>query len=282
MDIGKINEGDVVKNYKEMCNLLGEDIMDGNSKKAQLKKWERYFCFHKEGHKFFIDKIYDFPLKKELNNNSIYAKDIESILTYELMEKENYTGNYTKNNLFLILGMVNKNYLINKHYIVSDELKQYQYWEIQHFYGRVDQKLSNILFSTLNSMVRRGLIEYKKRYVIVENKMHDIRRYANEKEIENILKIKSEILESMGCARIPFTKSNQYYNKVNRVLKELYGWEKIFTEYQITYNRSYMKSNKETIERDLMDGIQERRRNLNSNIIQAVKRQARKLAAKQG
>lgn len=276
MDTSKINEGDVIKNYKVMCNLLGEDIMAGSSKKAQLKEWERHCCFHKEGHKIIIDKIYSVPLKKPLNNNSVFAKDIESILTYELMSKEKYCGNYTKMDLFIILGMVNEKYKRNKRYVIDDEIKDYTGWHILHFYGRSSQKLSNILFATLNSMVRRNLIEYTEKYVVIENKKMNIQRHATEKETENILAAKKLVLESMNCNKIPFISYNEYYNKVNHLLKELYGWEKIFKEYQITYNQSYMESYKEMLQEE-KESIQAKRKNLNSNIVRAVNRQAERL-----
>ena len=43
IDTSGLELGMVVKNYKEMCRILGEEITDGNSKKAQLKEWARYF-----------------------------------------------------------------------------------------------------------------------------------------------------------------------------------------------------------------------------------------------
>ena len=40
--------GLVVKNYRELCKLLGADIKDGKSKKLQVKDWERYFRFSRD------------------------------------------------------------------------------------------------------------------------------------------------------------------------------------------------------------------------------------------
>lgn len=54
-------EDNTVKNYKLMCGLIGEDETTGNSKKAQLNRWKRYFDFYKEGQKFVINEIYDEP-----------------------------------------------------------------------------------------------------------------------------------------------------------------------------------------------------------------------------
>ena len=65
MNTNKLINGMVVKNYKELCSLVEEEIKDGNSKKAQMKEFERYFKYHKEGHKFVIDEVFDTPLPIE-------------------------------------------------------------------------------------------------------------------------------------------------------------------------------------------------------------------------
>lgn len=84
IDVSKLYIGMVIKNYKELCNILGQEIKDGKSKKLQLENFKRYFDFEKSGQKFIITDIYDTPLTKEdrrrLGNNSIYVKNIELIL----------------------------------------------------------------------------------------------------------------------------------------------------------------------------------------------------------
>ena len=42
----------IFKNYKELCEYLDEPIKTGKSKQLQLKDWERYFSYEKEGQKF--------------------------------------------------------------------------------------------------------------------------------------------------------------------------------------------------------------------------------------
>lgn len=68
--------GMVIKNYKELCNLLGQEVKSGKSKKLQLEDFKRYFDWEKSGQKFIITDIYDTPLTKEdrrkLGNNSMY------------------------------------------------------------------------------------------------------------------------------------------------------------------------------------------------------------------
>jgi hypothetical protein len=40
MNIDQLKEGLVVKDYKELCVLVGEKVKEGNAKKAQLKEIE--------------------------------------------------------------------------------------------------------------------------------------------------------------------------------------------------------------------------------------------------
>ena len=51
LDTNVINQNQIFKNYKELCAYLGEEPKKANSKVAQLKEWERYFLFRKEGQK---------------------------------------------------------------------------------------------------------------------------------------------------------------------------------------------------------------------------------------
>lgn len=61
----QINEGQIFKNYKQLCKYLEEQVKTGKSKQLQLKDWNRYFTWHNEGNKFVIDKVFDEPIQKE-------------------------------------------------------------------------------------------------------------------------------------------------------------------------------------------------------------------------
>lgn len=107
-----IYEGLIVKNYKEMCQLLDEKITGGNSKKAQLNNWKRYFDFQKDGQKFIITKIYTKPLpmsKAEKIRGGMYVRDIECLLV-DLINKSNGSLTISKNCLYNKLGLTNDKY----------------------------------------------------------------------------------------------------------------------------------------------------------------------------
>lgn len=52
-----VKEGQVFKNYRELCLYLGEDIKGGKSKELQLRRWQFSFEYHREGNKIVIDKV---------------------------------------------------------------------------------------------------------------------------------------------------------------------------------------------------------------------------------
>lgn len=119
MNLSKIRVGETYKNYKELCHALGEKVMAGNSKKAQLKEWERYFSYTKEGHKFIITEIYNEPKERDdkriLGNNAAYYIDYIEILLLNLFteyaEQEQRTLLLSKSKLLYLLKMINTNYL---------------------------------------------------------------------------------------------------------------------------------------------------------------------------
>lgn len=105
MNIDNLKEGQIVKNYKELCLLLDEAIKSGKSKKLQLDDWLRYFEYTREGNKYIIEKIHKEILPKEdareNGNNSRYQEDISILLLDLLSQSED-------GELFLSAGMLLK------------------------------------------------------------------------------------------------------------------------------------------------------------------------------
>ncbi len=103
MDITNLKPGDIISDYKELCTLVQEEIKGGDSKKAKLKEFERYFQYEKHGRKFLILDVYDTPLpkndKRKDGNRKIYVTYIESILLMYRDRLDNSTGYFTKKQL---------------------------------------------------------------------------------------------------------------------------------------------------------------------------------------
>lgn len=203
IDTSKLEIGMTVKNYKVLCELLGQDVKDGKSKKYQLEDFARYFDWERSGQKFIISDIYDTPLTKEdkrkLGNNSIYVKCIEVILLQYLSKQEGYARTLTKRNWWEMLGVVNHKYGRTP----ENDLKDLDYtitsWEVRHFYQRCNKKLEQILFSALNSLKNRKLITYEIQTIIVATDERNKERYfdANDIQKKQILEVERYVLHNV-------------------------------------------------------------------------------------
>jgi len=243
IDVSRLYIGMVIKNYKELCNILGQEIKDGKSKKLQLENFKRYFDFEKSGQKFIITDIYDTPLTKEdrrrLGNNSIYVKNIELILLQYLSKQEKGTKTFTKRDWWELLGMANRKY--NK--IAKAELKKIDNiittFEINHFYLRCNKKLEQILFSALRNLKNRKLIlEPEIQTVIVDQKFNYF--LASEPDRKKILQQERYVIKNiMGYEKISQVfcrfKQNEYYQMVNERLNGLYGWHHYFKQIKLSF-----------------------------------------------
>lgn len=254
VDTSKLEIGMTVKNYKELCELLDQPIKAGDSKKAQLKDFKCYFDWEKVGQKFIISDIYDTPLTKEdkrnLGNNSIYVQCIEVILLQYLLKQNGYTRTLTKRNWWEMLGIVNHKYGRT----TETQLKDLDYsvtsWEVRHFYQRCNKKLEQILFSALNSLKNRRLITYEIQTVIVQydkNKRgNEIYFEASDYQKKQILEAERHVLHNiMGYDKmfqifIRFQQA-EFYQHVNEILNEKYGWDHYFKQIKVIYTPEGVK-----------------------------------------
>lgn len=242
MDTTNLKSGDIINDYKELCTLVKEEIKGGNSKKLQLKEFERYFQYEKHGRKFLILDIYDTPLpkndKRKDGNRKIYVTYIESILLTYLYRMDNNTGYFTKKQLWCLLGMINQLYgKIDIDDLQKEIDSRITPWELNKFYQRCDYKLSSILFSALNSLKNRSLITYEEQYVILEkeNKKH----IADDKEKRIVLEAEKMTLSKMGLYSKSHValcfKLNEFYKNVNSYLNEHYKWDGVYKQYKIIF-----------------------------------------------
>lgn len=71
MNIKNLQAGQVLKNYKELCAVLGIKITGGNQKQVQEKEIQRYIAYHKEGYKIIIDEIFKTPKEKIVKSSNV-------------------------------------------------------------------------------------------------------------------------------------------------------------------------------------------------------------------
>lgn len=259
VDTTNIEEGMFLpKGYKELCVLLNEKSLKSgsNSYKAQLKRWARYFKMEKgRGRSLVILDIYDEPLPtddgRKNGNRNIYLKYIETILLKYIYYRQGQVCYTTRNQLWLLLGMINNNYKKIPLKILKAEIEYCDVteWELNKFYMRCNTRLNTILFSALNNLQNRSLIAFETQIMIVipdsEKKGFSKHYVADENEIRKILAVERNVLNLMGFESRNHAaccmKLSEFYEKVNHKLFELYGWERKYERLKIIFNESDIK-----------------------------------------
>lgn len=269
--------GQVVKNYKELCALLGKEIKTGDSRNAQLKEFARYFEWEKSGHKFLITDIYNTPLPKEDGRNKgKYVKCIEIVLLNYLSKQKGYTCTLSKRKWWELLGMVNRKY----DNVNQEELLELNpvitKFEIRHYYQRCNKKLEEILFSALRSLSSRKLIDWEIETVIVtqdQEKQHY--RIANEFEKKMILRAERYVLHKIMHLEKMFNvfakqKQDEFYRLVNEILENSLDkdWQYYYKRVKIIYNHDQVVEAIPDIEAEL------RRLELNDKVVNALNEHA--------
>lgn len=269
VDTSNISEGMEVKNYGVLCELLGEERKTGNAKKAQMKEWERHFAIEKVNgsQKMIISEIYLQPKPKDDKRlDGIYAKSIEVILLYELAKCKGYTAYFTKNQLWHLLGMVNKNYKK----LTSCELKNIDCcitdFEINHFYQRVDSRLTGILKTALSSLQKKWIIESTEEYMIVDSQGN--RRKAEDLDIQNIITLKHRVAKMLGCKdeREIFLrmKTAEFYKLLNHYYSYYFNWKYVYKRYKLIFNHQVVIEEIPLAEKELQREL------LNCNVVNAI------------
>lgn len=259
IDTTNIDEGMILpKGYKELCVLLNEKPLKSgsNSYKAQLKRWARYFKMEKgRGRSLVILDIYDEPLPtddgRKNGNRNIYLKYIETILLKYIYYRQGQVCYTTRNQLWLLLGMINNNYRKIPLKILKSEIEYCDVteWELNKFYMRCNTRLNTILFSALNNLQNRSLIAFETQIMIVvpnsEKKGLSKHYVADENEIRKILAVERSILNLMGYESKNHAaccmKLSEFYERVNQRLFELYGWERKYERLKIIFNECDIK-----------------------------------------
>lgn len=242
-----ISVGMVIKNYKELCNLLNIPILSGgNIKQSQIKQLKCYMDFDKSGQKFIITDIFDTPLtvndQRKLGNNSIYVKYIEVILLQYLSKQNGFTSTLNKVDWWKLLGFINDKYknVPDKDLELLDPTVTP--FEIKMFYQRCNTKLERILFSALNNLKNRKLIMYELQTVITyKNKNGEANSFiADDDDKKRILEVERFVLKKELKLDNMFqvywsNKQSSYYKRVQELLESYYDWTGYYKQIKIIY-----------------------------------------------
>ena len=272
IDLSGIKKGMIVPNYKKMCELLGEKVKGGKGKICQLKRWDRYFEYVREGNSFKILKVFESPESNAplKSSRSGFVKCIEPVLVDHIIRNgKGKSISVVKRDLFAVAGLVNENYIsigkIGDLYgdVTGAEIEEktgkdlvlpngtvigceYVYW----MKYKVEKKFYGIIDSSLKSMIKRDVITVAQEYVIiyVNNFGEKCRRIANKEEIGIINSAEKDILKKMGITRLAGVqisgRTREFYELVNDLLRKEQDWQSVFRRMVITLNGEHIVGGK--------------------------------------
>lgn len=291
----KLEEGQIFKNYKAVCEWLEVNPAEGNSKKAHITEFERYCKYHKEGQKFVIDEVYNIPLdkpKKFSDGNSKYYNDIEISLLYLLQKEKKRTLLFSVGKTLEIMNMINQNYRIVKNNIEeSSEVLDISKEHLHLFFNTYHSPLVKIFENNLKTMQNKSLIHYEKPQMVVklkaipklndlgeimldgkgkaDIKTQEMHTIATDEEIELIKSCEFDTREEMGyedkVAIFLSGKWDIFMKEVNKKLYKLGNIKYYYDVFKIICNR---KGINKTI---LNHQYKNSKLNLNDLIINKVK-----------
>ena len=174
LDTNTLKINDTFKNYKELCAYLGEEPKKANSKVAQLKEWERYFSFRKEGQKIIITEVFDTPKDKVDNRGGNNNKNVKPFMDYLMSEfnADEYLNQYftISNWSTLILHLLSKDVCdmtyrdddtvfdyCGQHNILDPKL-------FREYVGTVKFVTKNLITTAFRGLQKQGHLKYTEGY----------------------------------------------------------------------------------------------------------------------
>ena len=174
LDTNTLKINDTFKNYKELCAYLGEEPKKANSKVAQLKEWERYFSFRKEGQKIIITEVFDTPKDKVDNRGGNNNKNVKPFMDYLMSEfnADEYLNQYftISNWSTLILHLLSKD-VCDMTYRDDDTVFEYCGQHnildpklFREYVGTVKCVTKNLITTAFRGLQKQGHLKYTEGY----------------------------------------------------------------------------------------------------------------------
>ena len=177
LNTNNLKSNQTFKNYKELCNFLNEPIKTGKAKQLQLKEWERFFLFLKEGQKIIITEIFDIPKekidKRANNKGGNNNKNVKPMMDYIMhIFNPDYMNEYYTISIWstLILKILNKDVC---DMIYRDDETISQFCEDNHiadqklfreYVGTVKYVTKTLITTAFRCLKKKKLLEYQEGY----------------------------------------------------------------------------------------------------------------------
>lgn len=253
IDTSNLQPGMMVKNYKELCGLLGVKPTTGEAKKKQLNKFDTYFTYNRSGHAYIIKEILEKPVlfstpiprrdRRKKKPKNIYVKFVELILM-QYLTNSSHNGKIesTKIEIFKLLGLVNykfnikayENEFIRTHKDLPNLNKN-----LQHVKSKAYKKMDSILHTALHSLSNKRIITAIPVYYITLD--NDFTYEAKDQDIKKIMTAEYEVMQRLEVKEYweIYSKdlNDKFYELFNQEIHE-YEWKKVQRKIKIIFNNT--------------------------------------------
>ena len=277
MKIENLHEGQIFKNYNDLCATLEIKAKRGNSKNAQVKEMNTLFSHHKEGNKIVIDEIFDEQKIKEDGRNGGYCEMRNLILRLLLLSnQEENRAVFPTSTLLREINAVNCNYATGRR--KQEELSKYLDIGIENvneFYNSTHSNLKRALETNLNKLMSQRLIFWDNTVMVCKNTSHNVVtndlgeleideeghivanvtqdfREATCEEKEIILDSERKVLLELKCNDVHevFKRglADEYYKRVYGIVRKRSNISFYFLAYSIIFIRDTVRKEVEKID----------------------------------
>jgi hypothetical protein len=223
MNLSKLEKGFKYKNYKQLCQILNEKPRTGNAKIAQLKEWERYFSYEKEGNKMIITEIFEQPkekkdLRSQGNNKTHYIPTIEKLLLDLLVQDKNNGKIFLSKNMILKqLKMINDNYTYAQYKTLKlSQLMNIDKKQIDDFYTLSSDTLVRNVEAALDNLKKQSLIFWNHAITVCYVDTSEVKRNA----FGQIKATRRRYYDEEGTEQYNYNIESQNKNLVHRKASE--------------------------------------------------------------
>lgn len=260
MEVQNLEEGQIIKNYPELCKILGIPKKTSNSKKAQLKELKRFVKFRQSGHSFIIDEIYSHPKDKidRRGKKSIYGDMIQLLVMDYLINIKKPSVTITRNMLLEYMKMINFNYnycssnipALSKYAEIDEEI-------IYDFFTTSKTSFKFVIENALNNLRDRSLITWNSDTMVCDKE--DRYTLASIEQKEQILACEKMALTEMRYNEISqvavANKWGDFRKKVYALLRKNTNIKFYFSVYNIVVNREFIESSYNSMLKLTLDKI---------------------------
>lgn len=245
--------------YKQLCAFFNEERKDGNSKKAQLKEWKRFFIWENPTpQKYLIKEIRSEPLPEEDgrhdnggNNTSPYIS-LDDIIMASLDENEETTC--TINQLAVNVGILSKKYTdLRKNSSEFCNVNDYSEEMAYAYLGYLKDCVCKAIESSLTRLSMAGYLITRKyiSLLLFDGQKIDL----DERKSSELTEYETAILKKM-CKhrwdlRVP-SVAKDFSAKMQALIFELWGYE-----IKYYYREYYIKKVSSNYKPKGMDDIQQ-------------------------